>query len=160
MKDLKLRKRELRERMAKEVYFNEPAMPIAPEYQQVDDYFVDAVSPAIGIGGEEGTIGTELSEVIYETIMEDRASSFCEDAKKVCGLAKKLTGDYSVLSVKDMFIFTCGIKYAHMIQKMKRMAAEKKVENTTAAGDLIRTLASLVEELKSGDEKERDKYVS
>lgn len=139
--------------MAKEVYFNEPAMPIAPEDQQVDDCFVDAVSHELGVGGEEGTISTELSTLIYETIMEDRASGFCKDAKKVCWLAKKLTGDYSVLSVRDMFIFTCGIKYMDIITKMKHVAANRKIKNITGAGDLIRTLTSLVEEVESNNEE-------
>lgn len=150
---MKLRKKKLRERMTKEIDFNAPAMPTAPEDQQVDDYFVDAVSNAIGVGGEEGTIGTELSEVIYETIMEDRESGFCEDAKKVCGLAKKLTGDYSILTVRDMFIFTCGIKYAYMVQNMKRRAVEPRIGTLIGTGDLVHTLTELIGELKENNKK-------
>lgn len=139
--------------MRETINFDTLAMDIAPEDQQVDDYFVDAVDPAIGIGGEEGTIGTELSEVIYETIMEDRESGFCEDAKKVCGLAKKLTGDYSILTVRDMFIFTCGIKYAYMVQNMKRRAVEPRIGTLIVTGDLVHTLTELIGELKENNKK-------
>lgn len=151
MKHLKLHEQHLRAKLAKEINFNAPAMPIAPESEQKDDYFYDAVHPAFGVGGEQGSTNTELSVLVYNTIMEDRASGFCGDAKKVCEMVKRLTGDDSGLSIREMFIFVCGIKYMHTVAKMKREVAKDKITD-----DLFQKLSYLLEELRDANANESE----